>query len=174
MQPDLEAALEVVTSPAGFLRMAGDAWTAPHAILVVQVANPGSLDEALYTGEERIQALLEARAARGEWPDAYLLLVLPGPPAETELLPIRRVEIDPGTCRKHVVWCDPVHGWRRSLERVTCLALPPPTPPAPPSPPPDLTAEEAALLADIDAHGVRGARRRRADALAAQEASHAD
>src|SRR6266702_2657210 len=58
--------------------------------------------------------------------DAYLVLVMPTPPAGPLREWVQRTELDTKTCRRHVVWPQDGDGWERRLDEVTVLALPTP------------------------------------------------
>lgn len=150
-------------------------WQSSYALLSLARVSGATLEETWFDAESALQARLTTLNRAGSWPDAYLVLVLEAPPSAGMVHVARKAEADTHTCRKHVIW--PEAGpdpWRRSLERITCLPLPPPVPPAPPPTLPDHPAGEQALLKDVLTLGYRGARKKRALSLEEKEGPDAD
>lgn len=143
-------------------------WSAPHALVVlawVEPAAEGPPWEALEETWARLEAALEQtlleRADRRRYPDAYLLLALSAPPPDPEGEAfVRELELNTAICRKQVLWPVPGEGdspWAFSLDRVTCLDLPPRIGPAPDPGYPDFPEKEARLVRDLEQRGTRGA-----------------
>lgn len=126
------------------------------------------LDEATFSrawreAQDCLDSCLQAQERDGLGPvDGYLVLVLPGPPAEGIRKQVRRAELDTVACRKHVTWPDQLgrdnSEWA-GLLLTTVLGLPDASGTREAATPPELEPPLAELLSLIEVHGARRAAR---------------
>jgi len=172
-EKDLAALIDAQASPAGLTKAAdehsirqdlppeGEAWLGEHAWMLlwpVDDASSFTIEQAWHDAERHLDEVIPDEVATGgSVIDGYVVLALPERPADDDALAmIRKAELSPHICRKHVVWRDDKAddkandgsdgGAWRNVDTITVLSLPNVTASAERVAFPPLPADAAALL----------------------------